>query len=78
MIKLHAESPDTGDGDDELAIEYVGKGETVGVNARYLIDALRVLECDEVTVEHGGDLDPVVVKPVGGSGVAVVMPLRLN
>ncbi len=78
LLSLRSESPDTGEGEDEVAIEYVGQGETVGVNARYLIDALRVLGSEQVTIEHGRELDPVVVKPVGGSGVAVVMPLRLN
>lgn len=77
-IVISAESPDTGTAVDELEATTDGKPITVGVCGRYLIEALTALDADEVTIGMCGELDPVMVLPVGGAKVVgVVMPVRL-
>lgn len=81
-VRVEAESPESGEGSDEVPIEATLASDLlVGVNAKYLLDALLAIDGDEVAISLGGELDPVVVKPAtvsaGGSYLAVVMPLRI-
>lgn len=77
-MRITTESPDSGEGFDEVPIEYSGPNMTVGFNAKYFLDVLGALDEDEVELGFGGELDPVVLKPVGPRQfLAVVMPMRI-
>jgi DNA polymerase-3 subunit beta len=77
-MRITTESPDSGEGFDEVPIEYSGPNMTVGFNAKYFLDVLAALDEDEVELGFGGELDPAVVKPVGARQfLAVVMPMRI-
>lgn len=79
-IELFSESADSGDGSDEVSCEYSGPSMAIGFAARYLVDVLAALSCDEVTIGLGGELDPIIVKPADGAfteDLWIVMPLRL-
>jgi len=77
-MRISTESPDTGEGFDEVPIEYSGPPMTVGFNAKYFLDVLGALDEDEIDLGFGGELDPAVVKPVGPRQfLAVVMPMRI-
>jgi DNA polymerase-3 subunit beta len=77
-MRITTESPESGEGFDEVPIEYAGPNMTIGFNARYFLDVLGALDEDEVQLGLGGELDPAVVKPVGPRQfLAVVMPMRI-
>jgi len=77
-MRITTESPDSGDGFDEVSIEYSGPAMTIGFNARYFLDVLGALDEDEIELGFGGELDPAVLKPVGPRQfLAVVMPMRI-
>lgn len=77
-MRLSTESPESGDGFDEVSIEYSGPAMTIGFNARYFLDVLGALDEDEIELGLGGELDPAVVRPVGPRKfLAVVMPMRI-
>jgi DNA polymerase-3 subunit beta len=51
---------------------------TIGVGSTFLSQALVTLMTDEVTLDLGGDLDPIVVRGVSDdSAYSVVMPMRI-
>jgi DNA polymerase-3 subunit beta len=77
-MKISTESPESGEGSDEVAIEYAGQAMTIGFNARYFLDILGALDEDEVQIGFGGELDPAVVRPVSARQfLAVIMPMRI-
>jgi DNA polymerase-3 subunit beta len=77
-MRLSTESPESGEGFDEVPIEYAGPNMTIGFNAKYFLDVLGALDDDDVQLGLGGELDPAVVKPVGERQfLAVVMPMRI-
>jgi DNA polymerase-3 subunit beta len=77
-MRITTESPESGEGSDEVPIEYAGPNMTIGFNARYFLDVLGALDEDEVQLGLGGELDPAVVRPVGQRQfLAVVMPMRI-
>lgn len=80
-IRIESESPEAGEGFDEIAVDYDGSEVTIGFNARYFLDVLGAMVDDEVRLGISGELDPAVIQPgtesVDRSYLAVVMPMRI-
>lgn len=80
-IRFESESPDSGEGFDEVEADYTGPEVTVGFNARYFLDVLGAITDEEITLGISGELDPAVIKPASDSEnknyQAVIMPMRI-
>jgi DNA polymerase-3 subunit beta len=77
-MRITTESPESGEGFDEIPIEFAGPNMTIGFNAKYFLDVLASLDEEEVELGLGGELDPAVVRPAGPRQfLAVVMPMRI-
>jgi DNA polymerase-3 subunit beta len=77
-MRITSESPESGDGFDEIPIDYSGAAITIGFNAKYFLDVLGSLQEDEVILGLSGELDPAVVRPSSERNfLAVVMPMRI-
>jgi DNA polymerase-3 subunit beta len=81
-LRITSESPESGNGFDEIAVDYNGPELTIGFNAKYFLDVLNAIDDDEeVVLGISGELDPAVVRPARESSersyVAVVMPMRI-
>ena len=64
---------------DEVPARSEGETVEIGFNNRYLLDALRACECDEVRIELGGPLAPMKIYPPEGEGfLFLVLPVRLK
>lgn len=64
---------------DQLSVEMTGDSVEIGFNNRYLLDALRNTECDEVKIQLGGPLSPMKIVPKEGeSFLFLVLPVRLK
>jgi DNA polymerase-3 subunit beta len=82
-VQLNVLTPDLGEGEDELELEYHGEELEIGFNANYLLEVLRYMPTDEVKLtfkapERAATLQPV--NPEGERGLdylCLVMPLRL-
>jgi DNA polymerase-3 subunit beta len=80
-VRIESESPEAGEGFDELPVDYDGPAVTIGFNAKYFLDVLGAIDEEEVVVGISGELDPAVIKPASESTeksyLAVVMPMRI-
>lgn len=80
-MRFESESPESGEGFDEVPVEYDGPNVTIGFNARYFLDVLSAIEDDEIILGVSGELDPAVLRPATESTkqsyLAVVMPMRI-
>jgi DNA polymerase-3 subunit beta len=78
-LALAVQTPDLGEAEDELPIEYTGEPIEIGFNAQYLLDVLRYMESEEVKVSLSAPERPATFEPVGAEldYVCLVMPLRL-
>ncbi|HTA93275.1 MAG TPA: DNA polymerase III subunit beta [Polyangiaceae bacterium] len=79
-MRFESESPDSGEGFDEVGVDYNGPELTVGFNARYFLDVLSAMDGDEIELAVSGELDPAVVRPAketAGSYLSVIMPMRI-
>ena len=82
-MRITSESPESGDGFDEVPVDYAGPDITIGFNAKYFLDVLASVTDDEVEISLSGELDPAVMRPAGATTtsdrqfLAVVMPMRI-
>jgi DNA polymerase-3 subunit beta len=77
-MRIASESPESGDGFDEVPVDYAGAELTIGFNAKYFLDVLGSLDEEEVVLGLGGELDPAVLRPGSDKQfLAVVMPMRI-
>jgi DNA polymerase III subunit beta len=80
-MRITSESPESGDGFDEVPVDYQGPTLTIGFNARYMLDVLGVLQEEEIQLLLSGELDPAVIRPASEPSsrrfVGVVMPMRI-
>ena len=68
-----------GSANDSISAQIVGNNEEIGFNSRFLLDALKNSETDEVTIQLNGALKPMKVLPTDGdSFLFLVLPVRLK
>ncbi len=81
LLRITSESPESGNGFDEIPVDFTGNELTIGFNAKYFLDILGAMDDEEVVLGVSGELDPAVVRPSSESDkerfVAVVMPMRI-
>lgn len=70
-------SPDMGEAKEEIDIEHKGAELSVGFNPQYLIDALKNLRDETVSLELSGSDSPGVIR-ANGSYVYIVLPMQLS
>ena len=68
-----------GKANDELSAQITGPEVEIGFNNRYLLDALRTADTDEVKVQLTGPVSPMKIVPTqGDSFLFLVLPVRLK
>ena len=78
MLKLSAHSPDFGEAEEQLEVEYTGAEMTIGFNSRYVLEALAAQAGERVVLEVKDGLSPGVVKSFEDDGsLCVIMPMRI-
>jgi DNA polymerase-3 subunit beta len=77
-LVLSATTNEVGDSRAELDAEVEGAEIQIAFNARYVLDALAVVECDQVELRFDGPLSPGLIKhPSSEDYLYVIMPVRV-
>ena len=69
------------EGNIEEKLEIIKDGENlqIGLNAKYLKDALSVIEDEEISINFKDSVSPCIIKPlVGNKYTYLVLPIRIN
>jgi DNA polymerase III subunit beta len=81
MMKFSVQTPDLGEGSEELPVEYQGDPLEIGFNASYMLELLRYMPTDEVKLTFQAPERAATMEPLGNEDVpdflCLVMPLRL-
>ncbi len=69
----------TGDAKEELYVSTEGKNLEAGFNPKYFLDALKVIDDEEIFVDFGSNISPCVIRPVDeGDYTYMILPIRLK
>jgi len=67
-----------GEARDVVGIDYSGEEMEIAYNAQFLIDVLRNIGCDEISLELTNSLNPCLIRPVSGEDyISIIMPMRI-
>jgi DNA polymerase-3 subunit beta len=80
-IELFSYHQDFGDAKEEVEVTYEGPPLEIGFNARYLMEALNVIEMDEVIMELKDEGSPGILRPLStaepSNQICIIMPMRI-
>ena len=80
-VELSSYHQDFGDAKEEVELAYEGPPIDIGFNARYLMDALNVIDTEEVVIELKDDGNPGIIKPLSSiepsNQICIIMPMRI-
>lgn len=77
---LHITSnSEIGDVHEEMEIEHEGDDLLIAFNVKYIIDAVRAIDDEQVTMRFNSGVSPCVIAPLeGDSYLYLVLPVRIN
>jgi len=83
QIIVTANTQDVGQAYEEIDLSEPAQSLDISFNAKYLLDALSFMECDEITFELSNPVNPGIIKPVREKDkeedyLYVIMPVRLK
>lgn len=78
IVEITSNSPEIGQVAEEVVIENIeGEALKISFSAKYMLDALRAIENDEVTIDFTGAMRPFVIKPANGDPIIqLITPVR--
>jgi DNA polymerase-3 subunit beta len=80
-LKFSVQTPDLGEANEEIPVEYSGDPIEIGFNANYLLELLRYMPTSEVKMTFRAPERAATMEPVGNEDtpdlLCLVMPLRL-
>ena len=69
----------TGDAKEELFIETEGKDLEAGFNPKYFLDALKVIDDEEIFINFGTSISPCIIKPIENEDYTyMILPIRMK
>lgn len=69
----------TGDAKEELYIETEGKELEAGFNPKYFLDALKVIDDEEIFIAFGTNISPCVIRPIENEDYSyMILPIRMK
>ena len=77
QMQISTITPEIGEAKETVPIKYTGKSLNMAFNPEFLMDPLRNLTSDEISIELVEDLSPAVIK-CDIPFIYVLMPLRLS
>jgi DNA polymerase-3 subunit beta len=79
QVQVSAKTPELGEAHETLPVESSTGSVRIGFDARLLIEALSHIETESLSLEFSGELNAVLVRPVGDDNyVSLIMPMRLD
>ena len=78
-LTLYAEAPDAGKSEDKINIQYTAEELLIAFNYKFVLDALRIIESDEVIVGLNASLSATVLRPNSEEDfICLIMPVQIR
>lgn len=78
-VDVSVVSQDRGSGIESLPAQVSGQSLDIAFNIKYLIDGLKLMPTQDISIALNGPLEPVIITPVGGLKTTyLVMPVQLR
>ncbi|WP_042147646.1 DNA polymerase III subunit beta [Paucisalibacillus sp. EB02] len=78
ILEITSNSPEVGHVSEELAVQSIdGEELKISFSSKYMLDALKVMEIDEVKIDFTGAMRPFIIRPINDpSMLQLILPVR--
>ena len=78
MVTISSNIPEIGDVKETLKVKNVNKKDIkISFSSKYMLEALRYMECDEIEILLNGEIKPIIIKNVEDEGlIQLILPIR--
>ena len=78
-LTLNGDTPDSGKSEEKIDIQYTAEPLVIAFNYKFVLDALRNIECDEVKIGLNTGLSATVLKPNSEDDfICLIMPVQIR
>ena len=78
-LEISAQTPDVGEGQEVIDVEYQGESLVIAFNPHFLIDGASAIENERVVLQAGDGLKPAILRGDGEESYTyLLMPVRLS
>jgi DNA polymerase-3 subunit beta len=78
-LKLSADTPDSGKSEESLDVDYDGEDLAIAFNYKYVLEALKNIDSDEVKIGLNTGLSATVFKPNSDEDlICLIMPVQIR
>jgi DNA polymerase III subunit beta len=79
QLQLSVEAQDVGSGRETLPAQVSGSDIEIAFNVRYLLEGLKTINTQEISINLNGTLEQVIFSPLGGvKTIYLVMPVQIR
>ncbi|HCB11710.1 MAG TPA: hypothetical protein DEO94_06225 [Cyanobacteria bacterium UBA11991] len=76
---MSADTPDAGKSEDTIDIQYTDEELLIAFNYKFVLDALRIIESDEVIIGLNAPLSATVLRPNSEDDfICLIMPVQIR
>lgn len=78
LIEINSNSPEVGNVTEDIAVQQIeGEELKISFSSKYMIDALKTIEYDEVSIAFTGAMRPFIIRPVDDESILqLILPVR--
>ena len=78
-LKLSADTPDSGKSEEHLDIDYKGEELAIAFNYKFVLEALKNIDCEEVKIGLNTGLSATMFRPnCDEDYVCLIMPVQIR
>ena len=79
QIQVSVRAPELGEAYETVPVASENGSVTIGLDARFLVEALSHIKSESLAIEFIGGSNPVLIKPVSDDEyISLIMPMRLE
>ncbi|MBP1971057.1 DNA polymerase-3 subunit beta [Virgibacillus natechei] len=78
LVEITSNSPEVGTVSEEITVQSIeGEALTISFSSKYMIDALKAIEYEEVKIEFTGAMRPFIIRPANEDPILqLILPVR--
>ncbi|MEN2467117.1 DNA polymerase III subunit beta [Ornithinibacillus sp. FSL M8-0202] len=78
IVEITSNSPEVGHVSEELTVQSIeGEELKISFSSKYMLDALKVMDVDEVMVDFTGAMRPFIIRPINDPAmIQLILPVR--
>jgi len=78
-MEMFADTPESGKGQEQIKVEYNSEEQTIAFNYRYVLEALKNIEDEEIEIKMNGSLSATIFEPKGNENyLSLIMPIQIR